>query len=59
MAGLTFIDASCARMITDALRGLDGARTAVLQCHPMIAARFALLGTDSLPGVSLVIARDP
>jgi anti-anti-sigma regulatory factor len=59
MAGLTFIDASCARIITDALRGLDAARTAVLQCHPTIAARFALLGADSLPGVSLVIAHDP
>jgi anti-anti-sigma regulatory factor len=59
MAGLTFVDASCARMITDALRGLDGARTAVLQCHPMIAARFTLLGTHNLPGLSLVIAHDP
>jgi anti-anti-sigma regulatory factor len=59
MAALTFIDVSCARMITDALRGLDAARTAVLQCHPVIAARFALLGADRLPGVSLVIAHDP
>jgi anti-anti-sigma regulatory factor len=59
MAGLTFIDVSCARMITDALRGLDADRTAVLQCHPMIAARFTLLGAGSLPGVSLVIAHDP
>jgi anti-anti-sigma regulatory factor len=57
-AGLTFIDASCARMIVDAVRGLDGSRTAILQCHPAIAARFALLGAADLPGVSLVIAHD-
>ncbi len=55
MAALTFIDASCARMIVDALRSLDASRTAILQCHPAIAARFALLRAD-LPGVSLVIA---
>ena len=59
MAGLTFIDASCARMITDVLRGLDATRTAALQCHPLIAARFTLLGAHNLPGVSLVIAHDP
>src|SRR5437773_861146 len=37
MAGLTFIDASCARLIADAVRGLDGSRAVVLQCHPAIA----------------------
>ena len=34
MAGLTFIDAPCARTIVDAVRGLDGARTAILQMPP-------------------------
>jgi anti-anti-sigma regulatory factor len=58
MAGLTFIDASCARLIADAVRGLDGSRAVVLQCHPVIAVRFTLLGADGLPGVSLVIAHD-
>ncbi len=58
MARLTFIDASCARMIVDAMRGLEGSRRVVLQCHPAIAARFALLGADGLPGVSLVMAHD-
>jgi anti-anti-sigma regulatory factor len=58
MAALTFIDASSARMIADAVRGLDGSRKVVLQCHPAIAARFTLLGADGLPGVSLVIAHD-
>jgi anti-anti-sigma regulatory factor len=58
MAGLSFIDASCARMIVDAVRSLDRSRTAILQCHPAIAARFALLDAADLPGVSLVIAHD-
>jgi anti-anti-sigma regulatory factor len=58
MAALTFIDASSARMIVDALRSLDASHKAVLQCHPAIAARFALLGAADLPGVSLVIADD-
>jgi anti-anti-sigma regulatory factor len=56
MAALAFIDASCARMIVDAVRGLSGSRMVVLQCHPAIAARFALLGVTDLPAVSLVIA---
>jgi anti-anti-sigma regulatory factor len=58
MADLAFIDASCARMIAEAVRGLNGSRTVVLQCHPAIAARFALLGAADLPRVSLVIADD-
>jgi hypothetical protein len=58
MAGLTFIDASCARLIADAVRGLDGSRAVVLQCHPGIVARFGLLAVADLPGVSLVIAHD-
>jgi anti-anti-sigma regulatory factor len=58
MAALTFIDASCARMIIEAVRGLDASRTVVLQCSPEMAARFGLLGADGLPRVSLVIAHD-
>jgi anti-anti-sigma regulatory factor len=58
MADLAFIDASCARMIAEAVRGLNGSRTVVLRCHPAIAARFALLGAADLPRVSLVIADD-
>lgn len=55
VAALDFIDASCARMIVDAMRGLNGSRVVVLQCHSAIAARFALLGVTDLPAVSLVI----
>jgi anti-anti-sigma factor len=58
MADLTFIDASCARMIVDAVRGLDAPRTVVLLCSPGIAARFGLLGAADLTGVSLVVAHD-
>jgi anti-anti-sigma regulatory factor len=58
MAQLVFIDASCARMIRDAARGLAGSRAVVLQCHPGIAGRFVLLGAAGIPGVSVVIVDD-
>jgi anti-anti-sigma regulatory factor len=58
MAGLTFIDGSCARMIVDAARGIAASRSVVLQCHPGITATFAILGADDIPGISLVSAHD-
>jgi hypothetical protein len=58
LAALTFIDAPCARMIVDALRGLDASRKAVLQCPAGMATKFSLLGATDLPGVSLVTAHD-
>jgi anti-anti-sigma regulatory factor len=58
MAGLVFIDASCARMILEAARGAAGPRTVVLQCHPQIAARFVLLGATDIAGVSVVSVDD-
>jgi anti-anti-sigma regulatory factor len=58
MAGLAFIDASCARMILDAARGTAGSRAVVLQCRPPIAARFVLLGAADIPGVSVVSVDD-
>ena len=58
MTGLTFIDASCARMIVDAARGLGGSRTVVLQCRPQTAARFILLGAGKVPGVIVEAADD-
>lgn len=51
MAGLAFIDAACARIILDAARGLGGSRLVVLQCHPQVAARFALLGGGKVTGL--------
>ena len=58
MAGLAFIDGSCARMIVDAARGLAAPRAVVLRCQPGIASRFVLLGAEDIAGVSLVIVHD-
>jgi anti-anti-sigma regulatory factor len=58
MVRLAFIDASCARMIVDAARGMAGSRAVILQCCPPIAARFVLLGAAEIPGVSVVSADD-
>jgi anti-anti-sigma regulatory factor len=58
MAGLVFIDGSCARMILDAARSLAATRGVVLQCRPEIAATFVLLGVGDIAGVSLVSVHD-
>ena len=54
MAALAFIDVFCARMIAGTARMLAGSRTVVLQCLPEVAAGFARLGIEGLPGVRLV-----
>ena len=41
----------CVRMLADS-------RTVILQCKPEVAAGFARLGLDGLPGVRLVTSRD-
>ena len=58
MAMLSFIDAPCIRMITDAARGVAPERRVRLSCHPAIAARFALFGAGEVPGVTLVMVHD-
>jgi anti-anti-sigma regulatory factor len=58
MAVLAFIDGFCARMIADTARMLAGSRTVILQCLPEVAAGFARLGLDHLPGIRLVTARE-
>ena len=58
MAGLTFIDAACSRMILDAARGLTPPRAVALRCRPGIAARFVLLGAADVTGVSVVCVDD-
>jgi anti-anti-sigma regulatory factor len=58
MAALSFIDASCTRLITEAVRSLAASRRVVLRCHPAIAPRFAQYGVAGLPGVSLVTVHD-
>jgi anti-anti-sigma regulatory factor len=54
MAPLAFIDAFCARMIADTAKMLSEFRTVTLQCLPEVAAGFARLGLDRLPGVRLL-----
>ena len=58
MAPLAFIDAFCARMIAHTAKMLAESRTVTLQCQPEVAAGFARLGLDGLPGVRLVTARE-
>jgi anti-anti-sigma regulatory factor len=58
MAALAFIDAFCARMIADTAKMLADSRTVILQCKPEVAAGFARLGLNSLPGVRLVTVRE-
>ena len=56
LAVLSFIDASCARMIADAARGMAATRNVILQCPPAIAARFAQYGLADAPRIKLVTA---
>jgi anti-anti-sigma regulatory factor len=58
MAHLSFIDAASMRMILEAAASLGPSRTVVLRCRPSIEARFAQLGVDLLPRVSLVGVHD-
>jgi anti-anti-sigma regulatory factor len=58
LARLVFIDGFCARMIADTARMLAESRTVILQCLPEVAAGFARLGLDHLPGVRLVTTRE-
>jgi hypothetical protein len=43
-------------MIADSAKMLAESRTVTLQCPPEVAAGFARLGVDGLPGARLVIA---
>src|SRR3984957_7786270 len=58
MARLAFIDGFCARMIADTAKMLAESRAVVLQCLPEVAAGFARLGLDGLPGIRLVTASE-
>jgi DcmR-like sensory protein/STAS domain-containing protein len=58
LAGLSFIDAACTRMILDGARGVAGGRKVVLECSAFVAGRFASLGAAGLPGVSMVSVDD-
>jgi len=54
LAGLAFADVRCTAMIADAVRAMAARATVALQCRPPVAAGFARLGIDGLPGVRLV-----
>jgi anti-anti-sigma regulatory factor len=54
MAGLSFIDVHCARMIVDAARAAGPSRKVVLRCPPRIAGRLTLLGAGETPGTDVV-----
>ena len=58
MSALAFVDARCTLMIADAARAVASSRTVTLRCLPEVAAGFARLGLDALPGVRLVIASE-
>ena len=58
MTSLSFIDASCARMILCAARSLPAPRRVELWCHPAVTASFVLLGATGIPRVSLVTCHD-
>ena len=50
MAGLAFIDGSCARMIVDAARGLAASRSVVLRCRPRDRRPVRAAGRGGYPG---------
>ena len=58
MAALAFIDLFCARMIADTAKMLAESRAVTLRCLPEVAAGFARLGLDALPGVRLVTVHE-
>lgn len=58
MARLSFIDAPCMRMIVNLARSLSPSRTAILQCQPGVANRFAMFGVAQVPSLSLVTVDD-
>ena len=54
MSALSFIDASCIRLIIEAARSLAQTRRVILQCPAWIEGRFILYGALQVPGISLV-----
>jgi len=58
MTQLSFIDAASMRMIGEAAASVGPSRTVVLRCRPSTEARFAQLGVDLQPHVSLVGVHD-
>lgn len=53
MVELSFIDATCARMILNAARSLGGNRKMIMRCSPPVARWLTVFGAPDLPGVSV------
>jgi anti-anti-sigma regulatory factor len=59
MSALTFIDARCTLMIANAARAIASqSRLVTLRCPAEVAAGFARLGVDGIPGIRLVTSGD-
>jgi len=55
MSALAFVDARCTLMIADAARAIASlSRLVTLRCLPEVAAGFARIGLDDIPGIRLV-----
>ena len=59
MSALAFVDARCTLMIADAARAIASlSRLVTLRCLPEVAAGFARLGLDGIPGIRLAASGD-
>jgi anti-anti-sigma regulatory factor len=59
MSALAFVDARCTLMIADAARAIASqSRLVTLRCLPEVAAGFARLGLDGIPGIRLAASVD-
>ena len=59
MSALAFVDARCTLMIADAARAIASmSRLVTLRCPPEVAAGFARLGLDGVPGIRLAASGD-
>ena len=59
MSALAFVDARCTLMIADAARAIASmSRLVTLRCLPEVAAGFARLGLDGVPGIRLAASGD-
>ena len=58
MAGLSFIDAFCLRMIVTAARSVPAPRQVTLECPAGMAAKLAMFGAADIGCISLVTVDD-
>jgi anti-anti-sigma factor len=58
MAGLSFIDVTCMRLIVNLAKSIPAPRKVILQCQPKVANRFATFGVTEVSSISLEIVDD-